>query len=518
MESVIQSIQIGHIKNLVDVTIRLDEKKPLTAIMGPNGYGKSTILHVLAATFQPDEIKRKGQSFMIGEARRYAEFFPGTPHNAWAGTNLKIVNKITDGDGNSKIEPIDIAKAETGPWRPTQENKPIREAYYIGVSSALPEIEVKRELDDVAFSSAQLGDEISKSLIKLLSGIFNREYTAVLDHEVSKEKRLIGLGHGGIQYSSLAMGAGEQRAFKILKRALSCEKNALLLIDEIDLLLHTEALDGLLSALSKIARKKSLQVLFTTHRESVLSRGDDIAIRHIYNQPQVAPKTYCFTESKPGAIRRLTGVQPKKLSICCEDDVAEAIIRKVGQQVGVSSHVDIQQFGAWQNSFTLAAAIVFTDEEENIKNTLLVMDGDIADCDTESKKKKLINNRISGSSAEARRLQKSCLDLVAEFSPGAALIGPERSLYDMVHSLDPNAEGVDSELVRAFKAIEGVTDKHDYVNKPLKILGEKKAEGLARIVNAVCSTDTWRTYTAHVRVWLEHRKPALLEEPELGAS
>lgn len=516
MASIIQSIQISRIKNLIDVEIRLDEDKNLTAIMGPNGYGKSTILHVIAASFRADKIKRQRQDFEIGESRRFSEFFPTTPHYNWAGTSLKVITKEIGYDEALEIKQISISKAEAGAWLPLQESKPMRETYFIGVSSAVPEIESRRDLDDIIFSSSQLKDDISTKLKKRLSSIFNKDYTAVFDHEVSAEKKLIGLGHGGIEYSSLAMGAGEQRVFFILKTALSCEKNALLLIDEIDLLLHTEALDRLLTGLTEIAQKKNLQVLFTTHRESVLSHVKDIAVRHIYNQPNVAQKTYCFNDSKPGAIRRLTGVQPRSLSICCEDDVAEAIIRRVGQQVGVSAHIQTQLFGAWQNCFTLAAALTF--REENLSNTLLIMDGDISECDTTEKKKEIINKRLTGTGAQLSQRKNRCLELISEFCPPIPGTGPEKSLYDMVCALNPEAEISDAELIRTFLSVTGVVDKHHYVDRPFELLGENRQSGLARLISAVDKCDAWQAYTAPLRGWLGARKTELLEHPELTKS
>ncbi|MEX4790079.1 hypothetical protein P0161_27995 [Klebsiella pneumoniae] len=52
---------------------------------------------------------------------------------------------------------------------------------------------------------------------------------------------MIGVESGGLAYSSLSMSAGEQKIFLILETILKADKNALL-IDELDLLLHDEAL------------------------------------------------------------------------------------------------------------------------------------------------------------------------------------------------------------------------------------------------------------------------------------
>src|SRR5688572_829971 len=85
-------LQIELLKNLVDVTIDFDENKRLTAILGPNGFGKSTVLHALAASFQPARLLKGGTVSEAGEDHRYVDFFPNTPHGVWAKTNFRIIH------------------------------------------------------------------------------------------------------------------------------------------------------------------------------------------------------------------------------------------------------------------------------------------------------------------------------------------------------------------------------------------------------------------------------------------
>ena len=47
----IESVHFDQLKCLKDATIEFD--KPLTAIMGVNGCGKTTVLHALACVFKP---------------------------------------------------------------------------------------------------------------------------------------------------------------------------------------------------------------------------------------------------------------------------------------------------------------------------------------------------------------------------------------------------------------------------------------------------------------------------------
>ena len=55
------------------------------------------------------------------------------------------------------------------------------------------------------------------------------------------------------------MGAGEQRLVKILTTVFHAEPYSLILIDEIDLLLHCNARKRLIRKLSELAERKNLQ-------------------------------------------------------------------------------------------------------------------------------------------------------------------------------------------------------------------------------------------------------------------
>ena len=58
----INFLKIKKLKNLKDCTIDFSNK-PLVAIMGVNGVGKSTILHALACCYKPTSITRKDYKF-----------------------------------------------------------------------------------------------------------------------------------------------------------------------------------------------------------------------------------------------------------------------------------------------------------------------------------------------------------------------------------------------------------------------------------------------------------------------
>ncbi len=189
----------------------------------------------------------------------------------------------------------------------------------------IPIIESETQKSRIEYTTTTLSDDLTKILLKKASDIFNKEYTAYNNHESRKGKTYIGVESNGTRYSALSMSAGEQKVFLLLETIFKADKYSLILIDEIDLLLHNLALNKLLKIVAERASKKNLQIMFTTHRESIVELSELINIRHIVTKSE---KTYCFNETKPDAIHRLTGKQEKTIEIFVEDDLATAILDK----------------------------------------------------------------------------------------------------------------------------------------------------------------------------------------------
>ena len=87
-----------------------------------------------------------------------------------------------------------------------------------------------------------------------------------------------------INYSALSMGAGEQRLIKILTVVYHAAPYSLILIDEIDLLLHSNAQKQLIKQLSDLAQRKNLQIIFTTHSLEIGKLTEFVDIRYLYHK------------------------------------------------------------------------------------------------------------------------------------------------------------------------------------------------------------------------------------------
>lgn len=497
-------LQITRLKNLTDVTIQFEEQKRLTAILGPNGFGKSTILHALAASFQPHKVQQGSTVSVLGEDHRYIDFFPNTPHGTWSSTSFNVVHFFRDG-ANTQIATLPVSKG-IRQWLPLAKKRPEREVHFIGVSSSIPAIELGWPRSKISYTTSDLSDTDSLEIRQKAGYILNRDYTRYHNNRVSSRSSLIGVEFQGVNYSALSMGAGEQRLFRILRKVKSAGKYALILIDELDLLFHTDALHRLLGVLNDYAEAKNMQIIFTTHRESVVNFDSFVAVRHIYRSPVTPYKVFCFEETKPDALTRLTGIPHRPISICCEDDVSTAIVEKVAQQVGVRKFVEVTCFGAADNAFTLAAALLFS--QQNLENSLIVLDGDKHATDEERKAR--MQNALTGNSPADELRRQEALSKIIQYCPTGVRC-PEHELHVMVASVPQGSDPAANEVILAAQAVVVVEDAHHYVDKVIDTIGDDRAVGLRRIVDVAAKSEAWGHYVAPLRQWLESKRPNLIE-------
>lgn len=494
-------LQINRLKGLSDVRIDFAECG-LTAIMGPNGFGKSTVLHALAVVF------RQSQSGL--EEFRFTDFFPNTPHGIWSGTSFTVVHRFREGESESAISTS--CKKETGQWLPLSHRKPVREVYYFGVDSAVPKIELHPTRRKVNFQTHLLTDTRSDEVRQKAAYIFNKPYTEYHRNEISSRQNLIGVKSDGIAYSALSMGAGEQRVFFILQKVVGAGKYALILIDEIDLLLHTEALHRLLKTLHSYADAKKLQIVFTTHRESILRFENYIAVRHLFQSSAIPGRTFCFNETKPDAITRLTGEPQRPLAISCEDDVASAIIERVVEEQKLRPYVEFTQFGSSENSFTLIAALILAGKD--ISNSVFVLDGDVYQ--TQEQRIQRFRTVLTGTERGSDERRELAASYLKQLIPSAGE-GPEKYLHTLIRSVPLTDNQEMDVVIQAAHNIGAVLNNHHYIDLMLEKLGYGREVGLSKIVAVAAKAADWPEYTSEIREWLEVRAAALLEQSAAAA-
>ena len=246
----LKEIRFKKLKGLSNVTIKFS--KPLTAIMGVNGSGKTTVIHALACLYNPDG---------NGENHIFPEFFTPNTDASWSGSELEAVNEIIGTDGVPTLLPPKKYYKAFDRWAPRYQTRPKRNVYYIGIETCLPDIEKKNQTTKISYVSQCQTSNVARKTIQGAAGILNKNYTALMDN-CYKGTHFPGVElSDGLKYSSLSMGSGEQRTIKILEKVTRAEKYSLILVDELDLLLHVSAFRKLVKELNRIAVEKKLQIV-----------------------------------------------------------------------------------------------------------------------------------------------------------------------------------------------------------------------------------------------------------------
>lgn len=495
-QQVLKRIEIQTLKGLKDVTIDFTQRS-LTAILGPNGSGKSTILHALCCVNNP-----VANPFPTVN-HRLSEFFTPTTHSVWTGSSFNILQDYRDGQ-NVTNNHITRFRKQRERWSPRYVTRIERYVSFIGVRTAVPKIESETQQARIQFNTTPLNDSISNQVRQLAGEVMDRNYASYNEHKAGNTKHYIGVAHNGINYSSLSMGAGEQRIFYILSEVLKAPNYGLIIIDEIDLLLHQDALIRLLTRLNQIAQQKHLQIIFTTHAQSILTL-DYIAVRHLYQTPV---KTLCFTTTKPDALQRLTGHQIRPLEAFVEDDLAFTLIKKICSEEGLSKYVSIKEYGAAINCFTAVCGSILNNVD-NQSNMLFVLDGD--EYKTDDQKREKIGRVLTGTAPEHDNQRLTAFQRVSQFVLPDN-VKPEQYYHRLICELaDENLAAEQLEIVQVARQIGNPGDSHRYFDDIIRRMDFTRDVGLSKLVDLLALTPMWTNIKSNIKNWLDQKRADIVE-------
>lgn len=484
----LKKIRFSKLKNLENLEVSF-ESNHITGIFGTNGSGKSTVLHAIACLYQPVANSTR-KNF------KFPHFFIPTTIDLWNGSQFTIEYEMIN--GATMVSDTKEYKKNRDRWSPRYQTRPRREVFYIGIDSCVPDMEIESRTSRIplireAYDDAVLAEKIKEKL----SFIMHRNYGDFINYW-NERKSYKGLIYGTVQYPSLYMGAGEQRIIKFLETVYSVPDYSLILIDELDLTLHTEALLRLMRVLNDECQAKNMQIVFTSHREELLD-CNFINIRHLVNDTN-GKTTICLERTTPDCIKRLTGTCPKPLEIMVEDNLAEALVRKILRIHNLEQSCKVSQFGSKENSYLVGAGLLLRGE--TLDNTLIVLDGDVDV--TEAEKRAKINRVITGTDGNSQQRREILLSKIKQFHLPVNK-KPEEFITDELKTLDD----AEHSLVPHIKATGPVQDHHDLLNIPITNSGMPEQTALAEIANLMEDRSCWTNYVTDINNWIVTKKAEL---------
>ena len=252
----VKKVRLQKVRGFINETIEL--KYPVTALVGTNGGGKSTILGAIAIAYK--NIK-PGQFFPKA-------FLGDESMSDWT-IELELIAKQLAQDRTVTR----TARFSKSKWR--RDDFPERPVQYIEIQRTVPAGELTRfrrflsgNLDDYNVSS------LNENTIKYATAVLDKNiehYRVVQNIRNPNIKMYVGSTESAIGYSQFHFGAGEASVIETIDRIESSNDNALILIEEVENGLHPVAVRMFVQYLQNAARRKRLQIIFTTHSQDAVN-------------------------------------------------------------------------------------------------------------------------------------------------------------------------------------------------------------------------------------------------------
>lgn len=231
---------------------------PVTALIGPNGGGKTTILGAAACAY-------------IGIKPRTYFSKSGRFDNSMS--NWRIEYELVDRSINTREIIRRTASFHSSKW---SRDAIKREVAVFGVSRTVPANE-RRELAKCASIKFSVREteitDIEQPVAIAVEKILGKDISGYNHIRVDSKGRitlLTGKTQNGIQYSEFHFGAGESSVIRMVIKIEALSENSLILIEEIENGLHPVATVRMVEYLIDVAQRKKIQAIFTTHSNDAL--------------------------------------------------------------------------------------------------------------------------------------------------------------------------------------------------------------------------------------------------------
>lgn|GEM_PF-333731 len=348
------SMNLAHLRSYREAYIRFDF--PVTALVGPNGGGKSTVL---------------GAAALIHEDVKPRQFFAKSGVYDKSMVNWRIEYEILE-----KQKPISrTASYPKSKWNRTAIKRRI---LTFGVARTLPATERKDLASFIGGAFKGFGETVlSQETIDAVESILGKEaqkYLLVSGNKKGDKQLYAARTTDGDAYSEFHFGAGEASVIRIVRDIEESPDGSLIVIEEIENGLHPIATRRLVEYLITVARRKSLQVIFTTHSNDALKPLPDEGVWACANGTLTQGKLDVNT------LRTLTGEVNASFAIFVEDEFGErmalAAFREYSRLSGLSMlGVEVHQLGG---AGTVRKLTIAHNENPSIAfKAMGIVDGDV---------------------------------------------------------------------------------------------------------------------------------------------
>ena len=232
---------------------------PVTAVIGTNGGGKSTIL---------------GASALAYKSVKPGDYFPKSNVGDSSMSNWRIDYDILDRTAGAKGSVSRNARFVSAKWR--REDLAERDVLTFPIQRTVPASEQTRYKKFIGIYQHKNAviTPLPAAVRKAAGHILGKDLS---NFKIAKLKKgdedylLLGFQKTN-DYSQFHFGAGEASIIEMVSKIEAADNEALILVEEIENGLHPIATERMVEYLVNVAVRKRLQVIFTTHSEYALKK------------------------------------------------------------------------------------------------------------------------------------------------------------------------------------------------------------------------------------------------------
>lgn len=428
MEPFLRHIRFPRYKNLAS-DFRIDFTFPVTALVGPNGTNKSSILVALQGaprdrspsqywySTKMDPIEETGDlpnSLVYGykraddgeiaevlkvrisdaedpdlwETSRPIRRFGMTPIERVEGEKRKtrqgpIVKSVVYLDFRQSLSAYDKVFYHSEPRQGSSLNQ--RKALIRSRSAALLAA-ITTKVKSYTFARVdrireKTNDELGAAQLAAISRILGRKYTSIhwIRHFFFGVDGFTCVLHtDALNYSEAFAGSGEFAVVRMVVDVLGAPERSLILLDEPEVSLHPGAQEKLMEFLFDQVKAKKHQVVMATHAPALIRPLPPDAIKIMSQNPTTGRIEILSQSASPAeAFFHIGEPLPGKKTILVEDGLAREIVLRVIRAKGNEAFQ--QQFDVRYGSGgskTLWAHVLPTYAADNRTDILVFLDGD----------------------------------------------------------------------------------------------------------------------------------------------
>ncbi|MBA0959073.1 AAA family ATPase [Escherichia coli] len=240
-------------------------KTPVTALIGTNGGGKSTILGAVALAYKN-----------VKPSKFFPKSFYGDDSMSDWEIGFELIDKPISKDKNINR----TAKFKQMKWR--RDNFPERNVVYVEIQRTVPAGELTKFNKFLSGDAKQFEEKnLNPETIKYCSAVLDKkieDYRCIINKHDPSSRMFVGKAINGSGYSQFHFGAGEASIIDTIDRIETAADNSLVLIEEIENGLHPVAVRLFVNYLTNVAKRKKLQIIFTTHSQDAVNELEPEAV------------------------------------------------------------------------------------------------------------------------------------------------------------------------------------------------------------------------------------------------